>query len=137
MKKLLLMLLINLLPVMYCSSQSTYPKLTKDSLIVITPQQLKATNLIFLEHKKLSLELPELRLQIASYDDLVKNYIASDTLKTAQIKRLKLHADVSEQIFQSQNVEIDMLHKEKKRAVSWAIGGCTVSVGLLIFLLLK
>lgn len=111
--------------------------LTKDSLIVITPQQLKKTNLIFLEHKKLCMELPELRTQIASYDNIMKSYVISDSLKNAQIERLKLHARVTEQLIQEQVTEISKLERRGKRSRNWAIGGVTVSASLLLILLLK
>ena len=109
MKKSLLILLISLLPTMWCSSQNTYPKLVNDSLVVITPQQLKATNLIFLEHKKFKLEIPELKKQITSYESLINSYERNDSVKNAQINRLMLHAQASEQVMQNQLREINKL----------------------------
>lgn len=122
---------------MWCSSQNTYPKLTNDSLIVITPQQLKATNLIFLEHKKLKLEIPELNKQIASYESLIKSYEQTDSVRNAQVKRLMLHAEVSEQVMQNQLREINKLESKNKLFKGLAIGGVTVSVILIATLLLK
>lgn len=122
---------------MWCSSQNTYPKLTNDSLIVITPQQLKATNLIFLEHKKLKLEVPELNKQIASYESLIKSYEQTDSVRNAQVKRLMLHAEVSEQVMQNQLREINKLESKNKLFKGLTIGGVTVSVILIATLLLK
>lgn len=122
---------------MWCSSQNTYPKLTNDSLIVITPQQLKATNLIFLEHKKLKLEIPELNKQIASYESLIKSYEQTDSVRNAQVKRLMLHAEVSEQVIQNQLREINKLESKNKLFKGLTIGGVTVSVILIATLLLK
>ncbi len=122
---------------MWCSSQNTYPKLTNDSLIVITPQQLKATNLIFLEHKKLKLEIPELNKQIASYESLIKSYEQTDSVRNAQVKRLMLHAEVSEQVMQNQLREINKLESKNKLFKGLTIGGVTVSVILIATLLLK
>lgn len=122
---------------MWCSSQNTYPKLTNDSLIVITPQQLKATNLIFLEHKKLRLEIPELNKQIASYESLIKSYEQTDSVRNAQVKRLMLHAEVSEQVMQNQLREINKLESKNKLFKGLTIGGVTVSVILIATLLLK
>lgn len=122
---------------MWCSSQNTYPKLTNDSLIVITPQQLKATNLIFLEHKKLKLEIPELNKQIASYESLIKSYEQTDSVRNAQVERLMLHAEVSEQVMQNQLREINKLESKNKLFKGLTIGGVTVSVILIATLLLK
>lgn len=122
---------------MWCSSQNTYPKLVNDSLIVITPQQLKATNLIFLEHKKLKLELPELNKQIVTYESLIKSYAATDSIRGIEVKRLMLHAQVSEQVMQSQLREINKLESRKKLYKGLTIGGFSVSAVLLITLLLK
>lgn len=122
---------------MWCSSQNTYPKLVNDSLVVITPQQLKATNLIFLEHKKLKLEVPELNKQILSYESLIKSYEQTDSVRNAQVKRLMLHAQVSEQVMQNQLREINKLESKKKLYKGLAVGGFSVSVVLLITLLLK
>lgn len=122
---------------MWCSSQNTYPKLTNDSLIVITPQQLKATNLIFLEHKKLKLEIPELNKQIASYESLIKSYEQTDSVRNAQVKRLMLHAQASEQVMQNQLREINKLESKNKLFKGLTIGGVTVSVILIATLLLK
>lgn len=122
---------------MWCSSQNIYPKLVNDSLVVITPQQLKATNLIFLEHKKLKLEIPELKKQITSYESLINSYERNDSVKNAQINRLMLHAQASEQVMQNQLREINKLESKKKLYKGLTVGGVTVSVVLLITLLLK
>lgn len=122
---------------MWCSSQNTFPKLTNDSLVVITPQQLKATNLIFLEHKKLKLEVPELYLQISSYESLIKSYEKSDSIQNVKIKRLLLHAENSEQIMQNQLREINKLESKNKIFKGLTIGGVTVSVALLMAILIK
>ena len=122
---------------MWCSSQNTYPKLVNDSLVVITPQQLKATNLIFLEHKKFKLEIPELKKQLTSYESLINSYERTDSVRNAQINRLMLHAQASEQVIQSQLKEIDKLESKKKLYKGLTVGGDTVSVVLLITLLLK
>ena len=137
MKKNLLILLISLLPAMWCSSQNTYPKLTSDSLIVITPQQLKATNLIFLEHKKLKLEVPELNKQIVSYESLINSYAESDSLKNSQIDKLTNYMEVSEQVRENQLREINKLKSKNQLYKGLSIGGVTVSVMLLITLLIK
>ena len=122
---------------MWSFSQTTYPKLTSDSLIVITPQQLKATNLIFLEHKKLKLEVPELNKQIVSYESLINSYAKSDSLKNSQIDELTNYMEVSEQVRENQLREINKLKSKNQLYKGLSIGGVTVSVMLLITLLIK
>ena len=122
---------------MWSFSQNTYPKLTSDSLIVITPQQLKATNLIFLEHKKLKLEVPELNKQIVSYESLINSYAKSDSLKNSQIDELTNYMEVSEQVRENQLREINKLKSKNQLYKGLSIGGVTVSVMFLITLLIK
>ena len=122
---------------MWSFSQTTYPKLTSDSLIVITPQQLKATNLIFLEHKKLKLEVPELNKQIVSYESLINSYAKSDSLKNSQIDELTNYMEVSEQVRENQLREINKLKSKNQLYKGLSIGGVTVSVMFLITLLIK
>lgn len=122
---------------MWSFSQTTYPKLTSDSLIVITPQQLKATNLIFLEHKKLKLEVPELNKQIVSYESLINSYAKSDSLKNSQIDELTNYMEVSEQARENQLREINKLKSKNQLYKGLSIGGVTVSVIFLITLLIK
>lgn len=122
---------------MWSFSQTTYPKLTNDSLIVITPQQLKTTNLIFLEHKKLKLKVPELNRQITSYENLIHSYIKSDSLKNSQIQELNKYVEISEQIKKNQLKEIDKLKSKNQLYKGLSIGGTTISITLLIILLIK
>nr|DAK03610.1 MAG TPA: hypothetical protein [Bacteriophage sp.] len=122
---------------MWCFSQTTYPKLTSDSLIVITPQQLKATNLIFLEHKKLKLQVPELNKQIVSYESLINSYVRSDSLKNSQVKELTNYIEVSEQVRKDQLREINKLKSKNQLYKGLSIGGITISIALLITLLIR
>lgn len=122
---------------MWCFSQTTYPKLTSDSLIVITPQQLKATNLIFLEHKKLKLQVPELNKQIVSYKSLINSYVRSDSLKNSQVKELTNYIEVSEQVRKDQLREINKLKSKNQLYKGLSIGGITISIALLITLLIR
>ena len=86
MKKSLLILLISILLPIAASSQSICLKILNDSLVVITAKQLKATNLIFLEHGKLKAENEQLNKQIINYNKLIVNYQATDSIKTIELK---------------------------------------------------
>ena len=74
-KRSLLLWLMILLPI--CSfSQTT-------STITITPEQLKTTNLIFLEHKKYSEEVPLLEKKIDTLEKINKSWIHTDSIRRA------------------------------------------------------
>ena len=53
MRRILIILLISIFQKTLCFSQTIYPRIVSDSLILITSSQLKQTNLIFAEHQKL------------------------------------------------------------------------------------
>lgn len=122
---------------MHLSSQNMYPKLTNDSLVVITPQQLKAANLIFLEHKKLKLERFELAKQLASYELLIANYAKTDSLRIQQLDRANLQVQMCNEAISRQNEQFAKISKKNKRLTTLSIGGLSVSVVLLVILLAK
>jgi len=99
----------------------------QDSTVLITAQQLKKTNLIFLEHKKLLNENKLLYQQINNYklDNLTLNQI--DSLKTLQLSEYKTKVNILNQEIAKNNKSILLLK----------IGGVSVSIGLLLVLLLK
>lgn len=122
---------------MYVSSQITYPKLTSDSLVVITPQQLKATNLIFLEHKRFKIEKKELLEQINSYELMTANLIKSDSIRVEQLQRSKLQLQIYGEALQTEQKKLKKTNRKIKRLTTISIGGCAISVGLFAILLLK
>lgn len=79
------MLLISLLVTISSFSQNTYPKITSDSLIVITPLQLKQANLIFVEHKSLKLENSLLNEQVIDYSVLTNHLLIADSLNKRKV----------------------------------------------------
>ena len=120
-----------------CFSQNTYPLILNDSLIVISPTQLKQTNLIFLEHRKLSLENRELKIQNKNYGKLISNYQVSDSVKNEQISLLTNNLGEYNNIIEKQRVQIEKLQSSKKLYKGIAVGGVTISLGLLILLIVK
>lgn len=122
---------------MWCSSQSTYPKLVNDSLVVITPQQLKATNLVFLEHKKLKLENVELRSQVSSYELTTANYLRLDSLQRQQLARANTQIKLYDQAMQAQNEQLDKITKKKNRLVKLSTGLGILTTVLAIVLVVK
>ena len=122
---------------MHLSSQNMYPKLVDDSLGVITPQQLKASNLIFLEHKKLKLERFELNKQLTSYELLTANYAKTDSIRLQQLARAELQMQMYDEAISKQREQIAKMNKKNKRLTTLSIGGFAISVGLLLALLIK
>lgn len=122
---------------MHLSSQNMYPKLVDDSLVVITPQQLKASNLIFLEHKKLKLERFELNKQLTSYELLTSNYAKTDSIRLQQLARAELQMQMYDEAISKQREQIAKMNKKNKRLTTLSIGGFAISVGLLLALLIK
>lgn len=122
---------------MHLSSQNMYPKLVDDSLVVITPQQLKASNLIFLEHKKLKLERFELNKQLTSYELLTANYAKTDSIRLQQLARAELQMQMYDEAISKQREQIAKMDKKNKRLTTLSIGGFAISVGLLLALLIK
>lgn len=118
-------------------SQTTYPKPLNDSLVIITNEQLKKVDLIFLEHSKFKQENLELNKQITNYEKLVLNYQETERLNEAKIKEYKdysekAHADLIKQ------EEVLKSYKSKNKTLKIvSIGGVTVSAALLILLLVK
>lgn len=77
-RKLLLCLMI-LLPT-YSFSQTT-------STITITPEQLKTTNLIFLEHEKYTKEVPLLNKKIETLERINKSWLHTDSIRRINEKQ--------------------------------------------------
>lgn len=120
-----------------CFSQNIYPRILNDSLIVISPTQLKQTNLIFLEHNKLILENRELKSQLNNYSDLVSNYQTNDSIKNTQISLLRSNLDKYNTIIETQNTQIKKLQSSNKLYKGITIGSFAISFGLLILFITK
>ena len=134
MKRMLIVLLIMMLVRIMCFSVTTSITTDPDSTVLITASDLKYANLIFVEHDKLLKENTLLYQQVENYIDLNNQQVKVDSLRIQQISEYnKLNQNYANQI-NVLNKEV----KKKNRAIKyWQIGGITVSVGLLLFLLLK
>lgn len=126
-KKLLVTSLLMMLTTTISSSSITSTKTENDSIVYLTPIQLRETNLIFAEHNKLLTENKLLRNQINNYKEDNNLLIKTDSVRIAQLS-----------VCDSLNQSLENSLKKKNKALFfWKVGGITVSVGLLIFLLLK
>ena len=134
MKKFIMLFFLILSMTTMCFSQNISNGITKDSIVLITPKQLKETNLIFVEHQKLLKENDILFKQISNYKLDNELLYKTDSLKTVQLENYKM-------LTESYNLKIEQLNKEitkKSNMLSvYKIGGITISLGLLIWLLLK
>ena len=79
MKRKILLCLTTLLPI-YSFSQTT-------STITITPEQLKTTNLIFLEHEKYTKEVPLLNKKIETLEEINKSWLHTDSIRRINEKQ--------------------------------------------------
>ena len=120
MKKIVLLLLINLLIPITSISQT----ISKDSLITITPTQLKQINLIFNEHSSLKKEKEVYLEQINSYEKVIDNYQQLDSVNIVKSKLYK------QELQNKENNEIKT-SKTKHHIKNWIIGVLGAVVGLL------
>lgn len=134
MKRITILFLTILLVRTICFSSNTSEAIRQGSTVSITSDQLKYTNLIFIEHKKLLEENKLLLQQVQNYKVKTNYLLTTDSLRVAQMSNYKL-------INREYSIQIDNLNKaikKKDRAVTcWKIGGITVSIGLILFLILK
>lgn len=95
---------------------------------------MKETNLIFSEHQKLLKENELLFKQISNYKLDNELLIHADSLRSLQIKNY-------EGIISSYDLKVrqlnDEINEKNKTILAWKIGGITISVGLLIWLIVK
>ena len=126
-KRMLVTLLTILLATTISSSSTISSGIEKDSIVSITPIQLKETNLIFAEHHKLLIENQLLSEQLNNYKEDNKLLVKTDSVRQAQIK---VYKDWNESLTKN-------LNKKKRTLLFWKIGGITVSSGLLLLLLVK
>ena len=133
MKKSVILLLINLWIPTVCFSQNIYkyPKVINDSLVVITHNQLKATNLIFVEHAKLAILYPIQERKIAVYKQLESEYKLNDSIKSKQIIEHQNTINENIKTINSLNSTISNKNKKIKRIRNWAIGSTIINIGLI------
>lgn len=126
MRKLGILLLINLLIPIAVSSQTiskkTYPKILGDSIVLITPEQLKETNLIFNEHNLLKTKVPLLERKIQVLTEINDNHSKIDSLRVQEINQYKANVD-----------KLKKSIKIKNTLITGISSGFVVSLLLLLF----
>ena len=134
MRRILIILLISIFQKTLCFSQTIYPKIVSDSLVLITSSQLKQTNLIFAEHQKLKSINVQLDAKFDLQEEISSIFNQSAMIKDLQIANLEAINDINKSTLLNINKELNQYKKKQKLLV---IGGCTVSASLALLLLFK
>ena len=125
-------LLLSLLIPTVCSSQTTYPVIVNDSLILLTSSQLKHTNLIFAEHQMLLKRVDLLESQTQQYKLLVSNYEENDSVN----KRL-LEVQKAYYIGRLSSLKENLYNETKKKSLyKYGMFG-TIGAALLAIIFVK
>ena len=115
--KKIALLIMMLVPICSFSQHMSSPTLidtihlsipvNKDELVTITDKQLKTANLIFLEHEKLSKEVPLLNEKISNLEKINSTWQHTDSIrKSNELKYIKTISD--------NDSKIKQLKKDKK-----------------------
>ena len=115
--KKIALLIMMLVPICSFSQHMSSPTLidtihlsipvNKDELVTITDKQLKTANLIFLEHEKLSKEVPLLNEKISNLEKINSTWQHTDSIrKSNELKYIKT--------ISNNNSKIKQLKKDKK-----------------------
>lgn len=106
----------------WCYSQDT---------LKITSEQLRITNLIFLEHKKFSEQVPLLENKIYNLEQINKSWENTDSIRKSQL----LYYD---QEIEKRNKSIDNLNKSlNKEQNIIKYGACASVIAIVLCLFLK
>lgn len=112
-------------------SQTTYPKITKDSLVVITHKQLRQTNIIFEEHHNLKRENNLLYEEIVVMDSMINNLEMSSNYYNECIDNYKDSTVIKNKQISDLNKSIDIIKERRNNVYS----GGSIVIGLLVILL--
>ena len=134
MRRILVILLISIFQKTLCFSQTIYPRIVSDSLILITSSQLKQTNLIFAEHQKLKSMNVQINTKFGLQEEISSMFNQSAMIKDLQIANLETINDINKSTLLNINKELNQYKKRQKLLV---IGGCTISASLALLLLFK
>ena len=128
MKKIYSLLLL-LLFSSIVNAQNIYPKNIGDSLVVITAEQLKQANLIFVEHSYLAEENSLLLDELDAKDEIIFNYHQMDSINRTNIIKLTNELDFTKS-------KVDRLNKKlnNHKTYFWVGGGALVAAIIAFFL---
>lgn len=122
-------------------SQNTYyPKIiinNTDTLVIITPIQLKTTNYIFAEHNKFKLENIQLNNQIISYKNIQINNNNIFNEQSKKIDILMMEDSLNKVMLNQYKINLIKQNKVKNTYKYLMIGGISISIGCILMMLLK
>ena len=134
MKKIVTLLLTTLLTITTSSSQNISREISVDSTVSITSNQLRYTNLIFVEHEKLLIENSLLNSQLTNYQNKLQLSYEIEQDQLAQINQYKIINDA----YLLQIEELNRSISNKNRIITGLkIGGLTICVTAAILLFIK
>ena len=126
MRRLVIALLLSLSTVIVSHSQNTYPSIGTDSLVTITPEQLKITNLIFSEHDYLLKKVDLLNNQVSDLEKLNYLYIEQDSLRCKEIDQYK-------NAYEDSYKKYNRLNKRYKITKTVSLGSILILLGALLW----
>lgn len=125
MKQLVIALLLSLSMPIALHSQNIYPIINTDSLVTITSEQLKITNLIFNEHEYLTEKVGLLNNQINNLEELNKLYVVQDSIQCIKIDKYK-------NAYEDSYKKYIRLNKRYKVSNAISLGSLLILLGVLI-----
>lgn len=126
MKQFVIALLVSLLVPIVSHSQNTYPSITADSLVIITPIQLKTANLIFNEHELLLEKVDLLNSQVNNLEEINKLYVIQDSVRCKEIDQYK-------NAYEDSYKKYNKLNKRYKTSCIISLSSLLVLLGALIW----
>ena len=126
MKRLLTILFGIILMTTTISSQP----ISKDTVVVITPIQLKTANLIFAEHEMLLKKVPLLESKITNLETVNSNWSQVDSLRSNQVTMYKEALAVKDK-------DLKRLNKSLKTTKYVASGSIITTIILALVCVLK
>ena len=135
MKKRNLLFLASLSIATLSFSQTTYPRILNDSLVVITNSQLKQTNTLLNDRDLLRAENKEYSYQIVQYDSIVKNYKRTDYVFAEQLSTLNSQLDSTIVDYNKTIIEKNTLKIKNQKLKKYSFGSTVVGAALLLILL--
>lgn len=134
MKRIVILFLIMIFLRIMSFSQNISVDTNQDTIVSITSEQLKYSNLIFIDHEKLLIENSLLSTQLEKQKSKIQLLEKTDSMRVNQIHYYKgLESNYSVQI---ENLNKTIKNKDKTIKI-FKIGGITISCGLLLLLIIK
>ena len=123
-------LLTTLFGIILLTTTISSQPILKDTVVTITPIQLKKANLIFAEHEMLSKKVPLLESKISNLELVNSNWSTIDSLRSSQVTLYK-------NTLESKNQEVSNLQKSLKTSRILIGGSLLTSVILAIVCIFK